>query len=204
MRRNNNEYRELTEVIFDIYRDYGFGVFPIDVELVCKKMGVSLLPYSAFNEETQVLLMRRSNYGFFVKETREKPPTIFYNGNFGSPGAIRLTIMHEIKHYVFDEDSKDESTDDLATFFARYFLCPIPYLIEKGIEKEGDIVSRFGVSMEAAKNVSSNVKNRKLRSGNKIFKHEEAFLRLIDDKSFERFIRLQSGEEVKASVLVRL
>ena len=34
-----------------------------------------------------------------------------------------------VKHYVFGD--KDDGDDDLADFFARYFMCPIPYLIIK-------------------------------------------------------------------------
>lgn len=45
------------------------------------------------------------------------------------------------------ESNEDE--DDLADFFARYFLCPIPYLLMKGIETENEIVSCFVIIVAA-------------------------------------------------------
>lgn len=91
-------------------------------------------------------MKRKSKYGFFVRCTNENPPTIYYNDKFEPYGAVRLTILHELKHYVFDEDANDEDQDDLADFFGRYFLCPIPYLIMKGIDTENEIISHCGVS----------------------------------------------------------
>lgn len=70
--------------------------------------------------------------GFFVKESKEQPPTIYYNDRFGSKGAIRLTIFHELKHYVFNDENDDD--DDLADYFARHFMGPTPYLMQ--CEKE--------------------------------------------------------------------
>ena len=204
MRRESERYHMLTIAIFDIYRDYGFCVFPIDVELVCKKMSVLLKRYSEYNKETQELFVKRSRYGFFARGWSKKPPTIYYNDKFGSIGAIRLTILHEIKHYVFNEDSSDEEYDDLATFFARSFLCPIPYLMIKGIETPETIASHCLVSLEAANNVASNIQNRKKWYGNAIFGYEEDFLRFLDEGAYEEFIRSQGGKEVSVIVLCRL
>lgn len=47
-------------------------------------------------------------------------PTIYYNDSFESEGSQRFTIFHELKHYVFED--KDDEDDDLADFFARYFM----------------------------------------------------------------------------------
>ncbi len=204
MRRESERYHMLTIAIFDIYRDYGFRVFPIDVEIVCKKMGVLSKRYSKCDEETRELLVKRSRYGFFARGWGKKPPTIYYNDKFGSTGAIRLTILHEIKHYVFNEDSSDEEYDDLATFFARSFLCPIPYLIMKGIETPEKIASHCQVSLETARNVASNIQNRKKRYGNEIFDYEEEFLRLLDETAYEKFIRSQRRKEVSVNASCRL
>ena len=46
-----------------------------------------------------------------------------------SVGAQRFTIFHKIKHYVFED--KDDAKDDTADYFAKLFMCPIPYLILK-------------------------------------------------------------------------
>ena len=188
-RRASRVYDEIKKCIIQIYLDYDIKEFPINEQIVCKKLGVALIPYSEYGEEDQALLLKRSKCGFFVKGTRENPPTIYYNDRYGSEGAKRLTIFHEVKHYVYDEDTDDEEFDDLADFFGRYFLCPIPYLIVKGIETESEIVSFCHVSLEAAKNVASNIRKRKAVHGNRIFDYEILLLKQIDKEAYEAFIR---------------
>ena len=188
-RRSSETYDEIKKVIIQIYLDYDIKEFPIDEELVCKKMGVSLIPYSEYTKEEKLLLLKRSKYGFFVKASKGRPPTIYYNDEYDSEGAIRLTIFHEIKHYVFNEDSDDEEYDDLAEFFARYFLCPIPFLMIKGIETVNEIVSTCHISFEAAGNVSSNIINRKRVHGKKIFDYEIPLLQHLDNDLYEYFIK---------------
>ena len=52
----------------------------------------------------------------------------------------------------------NEENEDLANFFGKYMKCPIPYLIYCGYNNEFDIMSKFGVSQEMAKNVSIKTK----------------------------------------------
>ena len=188
-KRDSDTYDEIKKIIIQIYLDYNIKKFPINEHQICKKLGVSLVPYSAFDRKCRRLLLKRSRCGFFVKGTRENPPTIFYNDRFESEGAIRLTIFHELKHYIYNEDSNDEEYDDLADFFARFFMCPIPYLIVKGIEKDVEIVSYCNVSMEAAGNAASNIKNRKKKYGNKIFDYEIPLLEHLDKDAYDVFIK---------------
>lgn len=189
MYRFTGTYEDIVKVIIEIYIDYDIKGFPLEEKDICRKLGVALVPYSDCLEDARELLEKKSKHGFFVKGTRENPPTIYYNDKYESPGAIRLTIFHEIKHYVFDEDVYDEDTDDLADFFGRFFLCPIPYLIVKGIEHENEIVSRFGLSMSAAINVVSNIRNRKAKHGERIFEHEIPLLQQLDQEAFELFLK---------------
>lgn len=94
--------------------------------------------------------IKKSKLGFFVKATKSTPPTIYYNDTIESEGAIRFTIFHELKHYVFEDDDDeddDDEDDDLADFFARYFMCPIPYLLLKKIDSQNEIVSFCGASI---------------------------------------------------------
>lgn len=175
MYRSDEIYDEIKNVIIDIYIDYGIKTFPIDEKEVCKKMGVALIPYSEYDDNELKLLQKRSKLGFFAKATKLTPPTIFYNDDMESKGAIRFTIFHELKHYVFEDDNEEE--DDLADFFARYFMCPIPYLLLKKIDSQNEIVSFCGTSIIAAKNASTNIVNRRNKYGYKLFDYE---VRLIE------------------------
>lgn len=194
MYRDSDTYDEIKKVIIQIYLDYDIREFPIDEEVVCKKLGVSLVPYSEYDRDTRVLLRKRSKCGFFVKGTKGRTPTIYYNDRYESEGARRLTIFHEVKHYVYNEDTDDDEFDDLADFFGRYFMCPIPYLLIKGIETEEEIVSACHVSMEAAGNAASNIRNRKRKHGNRIFDYEIPLLEHLDKDAYEIFIRDQGNE----------
>ena len=107
MYRNDSIYDEIKNVIIDIYIDYGIKTFPINEKEVCKKMGVALIPYSEYEGDEFKLLQKKSKLGFFVKATKSTPPTIYYNDTIESEGAIRFTIFHELKHYVFEDDDDD-------------------------------------------------------------------------------------------------
>ena len=193
MYRNPAEYEDIVNAIIEIYLDYDIRDFPLDEKDICRRLGVALVPYSECPEEARTLLEKKSRHGFFVKETKENPPTIYYNDKFEPYGAVRLTIFHEIKHYVFDEDTNEENLDDIADFFGRFFLCPIPYLVMKGIDTENDIVAYCGVSMTAARNVKSAIRNRKQKYGYRIFEHEIPLLKHLDENVYDVFVKTHKG-----------
>lgn len=184
MYRDGAMYDEIVNMIIDIYIDYDIRGFPIDEKVICRKLGVSLVPYTEFSQETKKLLFKRSRYGFFVKGTKENPPTIYYNDKFGSRGAIRFTIFHELKHYVCDEDSGNEETDDLADYFAKFFMCPIPYLILKGVNTINAVIAMCEVSEDAAINVVSNIQNREKTYGKAFFPYEVPLLEHLDKDAY--------------------
>ena len=191
MYRSSQRYDELDKMVCDIYTDYGFRNFPLDERTVCATLGISLVPYSEFCNDDRIVLKKRSQYGFFAKETIFNPPVIFYNDDLSelqSQGCIRLTIFHEIKHYVCNDDEDAEEEDDLAEHFGRYFLCPTPYLVINDIVHPAEISSRFGISITTAGNVSSSVKNRIAKYGHKLFDYEKPLIQLLDCCYYETFV----------------
>lgn len=178
MYRQGAIYDEIAKVVIQIYLDYNLTTFPIDEQEVCRKLGVSLVRYSSMPKDAFPLLIKKSEYGFFVPETKDNPPTIYYNDMQGSKGSIRFTIFHELKHYVFED--YDDADDDLADYFARYFMCPIPYLLLLGINSPSEVMSRFGTTYTAATNVCSNLIKRKAHYGLKIFDYETELMIHLD------------------------
>lgn len=175
MYRDGKVYDEIVETIIQIYIDYDIKSFPVDEKKVCRMLGVSLLPYSYFNDRTKELLLKKSEFGFFVKGSKDKPPTIYYNDLRDNYGSVRFTIFHELKHYVYEDE--DDGEDDLADYFARQFMCPTSYLLLKNIDTENEIMSFCGVSYEAAMYACSNIMNRRMNYGYKLFDYE---IRLIE------------------------
>jgi Zn-dependent peptidase ImmA (M78 family) len=180
MYRTGNVYDDIVNTIIDIYIDYDIRTFPIDEREVCDKMGVVLIPYSEIEEKPRKILIKRSPYGFFVKAINSNPPKIYYNDISRNKGSIRFTIFHELKHYVFEDE--DDSKDDLADYFSRYFMCPIIYLILNEIDTVDKIMAYCGTSKEAAKNVSINITNRRNKHGREIFDFEKRLIEHLNPK----------------------
>ena len=59
-------------------------------------------------------------------------------------------------------------------------MCPIPILIKRGINDIATIMSDYNVSYDAAKNVLSNLNNRRKYYRNKIFNYEKPLIDLIE------------------------
>ena len=59
MYRDGSIYDELDKLAISIYIDYGIRDFPIDVQELCKKLGVLLIPYSEFEEMDKELLCKK-------------------------------------------------------------------------------------------------------------------------------------------------
>ena len=79
MYRSSDTYEDIVKVIIEIYLDYDIKDFPIDEKVVCRRLGVALVPYSECPEEARALLEKKSKHGFFVRGTKKNPPTIYYN-----------------------------------------------------------------------------------------------------------------------------
>lgn len=179
MYRSSDEYEEIAKTIIDIYIDYNIKELPVDAVRICKKLGASLLPYSSFERKTDMeLLMKKSKYGFFVRGAEQMLPTIYYNDIGTTEEQKRFNIFHEIKHYVLEDDNDDK--DDLADFFSKYFMCPVPYLMLKKIDTVNEIASTCGVTIQTATYVKSNIDNRRAKYGNYIFEYEEKLIEQLE------------------------
>lgn len=179
MYRDSNDYEKMARLVIDIYTDYGITSFPVDERDICRKLGLKLIPYSAYSEEEQILLRKKTEDAFFSPATRFTPPTIFYNDKVESYERIRYSIFHEVKHFVNNDSDDSDFNDDMADFFARYFQAPIPYLIKAGICDDLTLISDHRLSAKAAGNAIQNVKNRKAKHGDKIFDYEQPLVDLL-------------------------
>ena len=194
MYRDDKTYDEIKQEIVDIYLDFDIKNFPIDEKEICRNMGVAFVPYSELGLSAQPLLIKHSVHGFFVNGTAENVPTIYYNDSFESEGSQRLTIFHELKHYVFED--KDDGDDDLADFFARYFMCPIPYLLLKKIDTPNDIVAYCGTSIAVARNVYTNLRNRKNKYDYHLFRYEVPLIEHLEPVLLEVYSKEKVGDEL--------
>jgi hypothetical protein len=145
---SNERYEEIKRIVVNMLIFYGIFRVPISgFEIACK-MGVKVIPYSAFPPEKRTLLFKESKDGFTVqKDTGEW--FIYYNDNCDY-GRINNTIMHEIGHIVLDHTQDSELAEKEVKFFAKYALVPpvLVYILDLGSPQQ--ISEIFKVSFEAA------------------------------------------------------
>ena len=169
MYRNGNDYDKTARLVIDIYLDYGIAEFPVNAYKICNMLGITLLPYSAFPNDVIEIFRKKSEDSFYVPMTKGTLPKIYYNDAVVSKSRKRYSIFHEVKHFVNSDNSENMYDEDMADYFAKYFMCPIPYLVYNDITDTNEIISKFNVSYSVACSVSSNVitDNRYLTTKNR-------------------------------------
>ena len=140
---------EIKKIVVKMFVKYGVCCVPINGFEIASKMGVTVIPYSAFPPQKRALLLKKSEDGFSVEKNAGEW-YIYYNDEKGYR-RINNTIMHEIGHIVLDHTEDSELAEKEVNFFAKYALAP-PVLVHKlEINSPLQIVRLFDVSFEAAK-----------------------------------------------------
>jgi Zn-dependent peptidase ImmA (M78 family) len=147
---SNERYEEIKETVVEMFEEYGVSCVPINGFEIANKMGVKVIPYSAFPARVRYLMEKYSIDGFSVlRDTGEW--YIYYNDDDEHDyGRINNTIMHEVAHIVLDHTEDSELAEAEVRFFAKYALAP-PVLIHKlKLETAESIADIFEISFEAA------------------------------------------------------
>ena len=152
MRLSDEQYEEIKQAVTDMFITYDIKCVPINAFEIAIKMGLTVIPYSALEDEKKSAALRISKDGYSI-ETNDGEWIIFYNDECKSYGRINQTIMHEIAHYLLGHIQEGEEEEVEAKFFAKYALAPPP-LIHELIEKVNTeaIMQTFDLSYEAACN----------------------------------------------------
>ena len=139
---------EIKRAVVNMFVHYGVSCLPINGFEIASKMGVRIIPYSAFVLSTRRLLLKKSEDGFSLQ--RDSGEWIIYYNDAKRYRRINNTIMHEIGHIVLDHTEDSQLAEKEVNFFAKYALVP-PVLVHKlKIDSPGEIVKFFEVSFEAA------------------------------------------------------
>lgn len=144
---SDRRYEEIKIIVVDMFEKYHVSCVPISGFEIATRMGVKVVPYSAFDEKISMLMLKKSDDGFTKIDCGEY--TIYYNDKKGY-GRINNTIMHEIGHIVLGHLEESELAEAEVRFFAKYALAP-PALIHKlKLSSPGEIEDIFEVSFEAS------------------------------------------------------
>jgi len=144
----DERYEQIKEKVVEMFETYGIKSVPISGFEIAAKMGITVVPYSAYKPDIQKQMKMLSEDGFFVEESDDSM-FIFYNDE-KEYGRINNTMLHEIGHIVLGHSQESELAEAEVKFFAKYALVP-PVLVEKfEIDNPHDIMNTFDVSFEAA------------------------------------------------------
>jgi len=141
-------YEQIKREVAKVFVNCNIKQIPINGFEIANKLGIILIPYSAFSEEKKKKLIEEDEDGFVVK--RGGKFYIYYNDD-KSYGRINFTILHEIGHVVLNHTQQSDLAEAEANFFAKYAIAP-PVLIEKycnhmsNLGKLGWIFNNFRVS----------------------------------------------------------
>lgn len=179
MYRDPSDYDEMAKLAIAVRVDYQLNEMPLDMEKVCQKIGIPLIAYSDLEEEKQKFLIKIRKNGFYQPPTCLGGPAIFYNDFISSKGKQRYTIGHELKHYVNNDKEESKKAEDMAEYWSKYFIAPSPYWIYYRITDTNEIMTKSGLSEEAASYVKKGLRNRIKKFGYKFFNYEIPLLELM-------------------------
>lgn len=147
-RLSDKRYEEIKEIVVHMYELYHISRLPIKGFEIAAKMGVKVIPYSAYSSLTQSLLLKQSEDGFLA-EKNDGTLHIFYNDSKSS-GRINHTIMHEIGHIILFHTEDSNLADAEVSFFAKYALAPPVLIYKSKLNTPREISNIFEISFQAA------------------------------------------------------
>ena len=185
----DEEYDRIRKLVISIILDYNITIddYPLDMEKLCKKMQINVVPYSAYTDKPNFdILIKKSKDGFNISRNSKQNATIYYNDRYGdhlTPARISQTIAHELKHIL--EEDKNDADESLCDNFAKYLRCPIPIVIYLNICTRQELISKFGVSDEQAGYILEQARRHKNKFQNKYFDYEVLLIKQILGKEIE-------------------
>lgn len=120
-------YEQIKMRVAQIFVKCNLKKVPITGFEIANKLGIIVIPYSAFEDEKRLKLVEEDEDGLYVKKNEKY--YIYYNDK-KEYGRINFTILHEIGHIVLDHSQHSELAEAEANFFAKYAIAP-PVLIDK-------------------------------------------------------------------------
>lgn len=157
-------YRYISDSAWRILIDCGVKEIPVDLMLICKRLGIRIASYSEAVEFIQKqglveLVQKTEGLTFFMGDT----PVILYDDTC-LPQRVRFTIAHELGHIVQghvkpgqittlnrEPSSTDSPLETEANMFAARLLAPACALWALDIHTPKDVAALCHISLQSAK-----------------------------------------------------
>lgn len=157
---------EILDVICDIYEQEQISEFGFNLNKLCKRLEINLVPYSSFDDEVDKLVGFEKD-GFSYLNPRNSKAEIYYNDKILPKGRIKFTIPHELGHiclghkYYLNKETPKEKRE--ANLFANELYCSQAFMIHYRLFTISDLISNFGITRGYAETLLDKLKKRNNR-----------------------------------------
>ena len=160
---NYRDYQNIRNKAWKILLDCKIDRLPVDLNLICKALGVRTAPYSANRALIQrknlsAIVARSDGLSFFAGDM----PVVLYNETC-TPERVRFTIAHELGHIVLghispggvtianrEPNPQDDPKEIAANQFAARLLAPACVLWGLDLHTAKEIAQVCRISKQAA------------------------------------------------------
>ncbi len=154
MRLPDEVYEDIKQQSISMLIEMGINSVPIDPFELSNKLGLRVIPYSAFSGDIVFVLSLKEPDGFSIEDGKGGW-AIYYNDSVKYE-RVRFTIMHEIGHYILGHYKGGEVEESEANFFARYTLAAPPLIHNILSAPNPETISKeFEISYTAATHAHS-------------------------------------------------
>lgn len=151
MKLHGWQYEKIKTTVADLFETISIDHFPVVGFEVAHKLGIRLMPYSAFDNDLKALALLTSDDAFSTRNPQGQW-VICYNDEINSYGRQNFSIMHEIGHIVMQRNFCEDEDEAFADFFACYALAGSPALHLFQPKQAEDIEHLCSISHEMACN----------------------------------------------------
>lgn len=158
---NYKDYQNARDAAWRILIDCEVDRLPVDLNVVCRKLGVRLRSYLSADALVQKIGALGTTDGVLLFYRGE--PLILYDSEL-TPGRVRFTVAHEIGHLVLghvvpgqrtmvnrEPSSGDNPMETSANQFAARLLAPACVLWGLGLHTADEITEACHISKQAAR-----------------------------------------------------
>lgn len=128
-----------------LYINFGFNL-----EEICRKLGINLIPYSSYDNDKINLLKKFEEDGFSCLNYLNSKCEIYYNDDIKPKLRIKFTLSHELGHivlgHIINKSRETHEEEQEANYFAREFYIPQAFLIYYKLDNVPDIMSNFNIT----------------------------------------------------------
>ncbi len=148
MRLPDSRYDAIKQTVVELFIRYDVNCIPINGFEIAAKMGIDVVPYSAYPPSVQEMMRRESPDSFFIEKNDGKQ-LIYYDSD-QIYGRMNQSIMHEIGHIVLGHTQESELAEAEAKFFAKYALAPPALVHRMNPSDPYALAEYFDISFQAA------------------------------------------------------